>query len=93
MAYVNPNYKSGKAFKEAVGRGVIHRPYNPSGMFPQRQNGTETIEGPHYPQPHRWYVGVVLADGIVVKAGSVRLGSQPVVPADVPVAAEAPARG
>lgn len=67
MAYVDPNYPSKKAFKEAVAAGVQHRPYNPSGMFPQPQNGTEVIEGPHNPKPHRWYAQVLLRDGIVVK--------------------------
>jgi len=66
MAYVNPNYKTKKAFKEAVAQGIKHYPYNPSGMFPQAQNGTDVIEGPHYPQPHKWYASVVIKDGVVI---------------------------
>jgi hypothetical protein len=31
------------------------------------QNGWETVEGPHYPQPHRWYAQVEVKDGIVIK--------------------------
>lgn len=77
MAYVDPNYPSKKAFKEAVGRGIKHRPYNPSGLFPQPQHGSEVIEGPHYPKPHRWYCGVTLVDGVVVEAEKVKLGSTP----------------
>ena len=65
MAYVDPNYKTKKMFKEAVAAGVQHSPYNPSGMFPQPQNGSEVIEGPHYPKPHRWYASVTLTDGVV----------------------------
>ena len=65
MAYVNPNYKSKKEFKEAVARGVKHYPYNPSGMFPEPTNGRTVIEGPHYPQPHKWYASVEVKDGIV----------------------------
>jgi hypothetical protein len=30
-------------------------------------NGWETVEGPHYPEPHRWYAQVEVVDGIVVK--------------------------
>lgn len=67
MSYVDPNYKSKKAFKEAVAAGVQHRIYNPSGIAPTVWNGTDVIEGPHYPQPHRWYASVVIKDGIVVK--------------------------
>ncbi len=66
MSYVSPNYKTKKAFKEAVANGVIHRPYNPSGMFPVEQNGSDCIEGPHYPQPHKWYAEVKVVNGVVV---------------------------
>lgn len=68
MAYVNPNYKTKKAFVEAVKAGVRHETYNPSGMFPVRRDGTDVVEGPHYPQPHRWYASVVVKDGVVVSA-------------------------
>jgi hypothetical protein len=36
-------------------------------MFPAKQNGTESIEGPHYPKPHTWYAQVEVVDGKVVK--------------------------
>lgn len=67
MSYVDPDYKSKKLFKEAVAAGVKHYPYNPSGMFPQKQDGEDTIEGPHYPKPHSWYARVRIQDGVVVK--------------------------
>lgn len=70
MSYVNPNYKSKKAFREAVAAGVIHRPYNPSGMFAPPTEGSDVIEGPHYPQPHRWYAQVEIRGGVVVKVKS-----------------------
>lgn len=66
MSYVDPDYKSKKAFKEAVLSGVKHRTYNPSGMWETPQNGTDLVEGPHYPKPHRWYASVVVKDGVVV---------------------------
>lgn len=68
MAYVDPNYPTKKAFIEAIKAGVEHRPYNPSGMFPEPQNGTTVIEGPHYPKPHRWYASAVVKNGIVISA-------------------------
>lgn len=66
MAYVDPNYPSKKAFKEAVANGVLHHPYSP-GPFGCPENGDVTIEGPHYPKPHRWYARVRVVDGVVVK--------------------------
>jgi hypothetical protein len=67
MSYVEPDYKTKKAFKQAVKDGVHHRTYNPSGMFETPQHGLDVIEGPHSPRPHRWYAGVVVEDGVVVK--------------------------
>ncbi len=67
MSYVDPNYKSKKEFKLAVIAGEQHQTYNPSGMFPTPQNGRDTVEGPHYPQPHKWYASVEVKDGIVIK--------------------------
>lgn len=66
MSYVNPNYPTKKAFKEAVASGVRHETYNPSGMFPVARNGSDVVEGPHYPKPHKWYASVEVKDGVVV---------------------------
>lgn len=65
MSYVDPDYPSKKAFKEAVAKGVKHYTYNPSGMFPVKQNGTDVVEGPHYPKPHKWYASVTVVEGVV----------------------------
>ena len=67
MAYVDPNYKSKKDFKTAVDNGVQHKPYNPSGMFPVPENGRVSIEGPHYPKPHKWYANCDVVNGVIVK--------------------------
>lgn len=66
MAYVNPNYKTKKEFKAAVANGKAHYPFNPSGMFPDPQNGTIYVEGPHYPQPHKWYAECKVENGVVI---------------------------
>ena len=70
MSYVDPNFKSKKDLKAAVASGAQLRTYNPSGLFPTPQNGSDVIEGPHYPKPHRWYAAVQVRDGIVVKVVS-----------------------
>jgi len=66
MAYTSTNFKSKKEFKEALKRGERITLYNPSGMFPTKNNGTEYVEGPHYPKPHMWYAAVKVVDGVVV---------------------------
>ena len=67
MAYVDPNFKTKKALKEAVKNGSLLKTYNPSGMFDTCQNGSDIIEGPHYPESHRWYARVEVECGIIVK--------------------------
>jgi hypothetical protein len=64
--YVSPNYPSKAALKRAVAAGERVEVYSP-GDFPAKRNGTETVEGPHYPVPHTWYARVQVADGVVVK--------------------------
>ncbi len=68
MAYVNPDYKSKKDFLAAVKSGKRHETYNPSGLYPTTQNGSDAVEGPHYPQAHKWYSAVMVKDGVVISA-------------------------
>ena len=68
MAYVHPNYLTKREFLDAVKAGKEHQTYNPSGMFPATQNGRDTVEGPHYPRPHKWYSEVIVEQGIVKSA-------------------------
>jgi hypothetical protein len=64
--YTSINFKSKKAFKDAVKEGKEVRLYAP-GLGSPAENGWETVEGPHYPEPHRWYARVEMKDGKVVK--------------------------
>jgi hypothetical protein len=65
--YVIPNFKTKKAFKEAVaaGQDLSYFQYGPFGGN-EPTNGTAYFEGPHYPQPHTWYATVQLKDGKIV---------------------------
>jgi hypothetical protein len=66
MAYATGNPKTKKALRQAVANG--ERPLVFSvGVFPAKQNGRETVEGPHYPQPHRWYAVVEVENGVIVR--------------------------
>ena len=62
--YTDKNFKTKKALKEAVAAGQQVTLFAP-GMGTPKQNGTETVEGPHYPQPHTWYAQVTVANGVV----------------------------
>jgi hypothetical protein len=69
MAYVSPNFKTKKALKEAVAAGREVVVFSP-GPFPANGNGSEFVEGPHYPEPHRWYAKVYVENGLVTKVVS-----------------------
>ena len=62
--YVEPNYKTKKALKEAVAAGKRVTVFSP-GSFPCLSNGEVIVEGPHYPEPHKWYAIVKVIDSVV----------------------------
>ena len=64
--YTTINFKSKKAFKEAVLAGEKITLFAP-GLGSPNDNGKETVCGPHYPKPHSWYATVMVKDGIVIK--------------------------
>ena len=66
MAYVHPNFKTKKAIKEAVANGQEVKVFS-SGPFDCTSFGVETVEGPHYPEPHRWYAQVKVEDYKITK--------------------------
>ena len=68
MAYTTINFRSKKALKEAFLNGVRITVFQPS-PFGERtiECGTAYLEGPHYPEPHRWYAQVEVRDGVVIK--------------------------
>ena len=66
MAYTSINFKTKKALKDAIKAGKKVTVYSP-GPFPCSYNGTEAVEGPHYPEPHRWYATVTVENGVVTK--------------------------
>ena len=64
--YTQTNFKTKKALKEAIANGKQVRCYSP-GPFPCPKEGKITLEGPHYPEPHKWYASATLKDGVIVK--------------------------
>ena len=66
--YTVQNFKTKKELKEAVAAGKAVRVYQPGPFGGNKpSNGTVYLEGPHYPEPHRWYAEAVLENGLVVK--------------------------
>ena len=67
MAYTEINYKTKKAMKEAVLAGEVVRIYQPGPFGPKVNDGSVSIEGPHYPAAHTWYARVEVKDDVIVK--------------------------
>ena len=64
--YCDYNFRSKKELKQAVKDGQRLGVFSP-GPFPvDCSAGTHCVEGPHYPEPHRWYAQVAVRDGVIV---------------------------
>jgi hypothetical protein len=64
--YVSPNFQTKKALKEAISNGAVVSVFSP-GPFPCPDDGVIAVEGPHFPESHRWYARVRVVDGDVAK--------------------------
>lgn len=67
MAYTTKNFKTKKDLKLAVQSKEEVTCYSP-GIGPDLSNHTGTVflEGPHFPEPHRWYANAQMENGIIV---------------------------
>ena len=64
--YTEINFKTKKALKEALASGREIRCFSP-GPFHCPEQGRVTLEGPHFPEPHRWYAVADVQDGVIVR--------------------------
>jgi hypothetical protein len=65
--YTQKNYKTKKAIREDLEAGIRVMLFEPGpfgGGAPI--NGTVYLEGPHYPEPHRWYATGTAKDGALI---------------------------
>ena len=67
MAYCTRNFKTKKEMKTAVANGEEVRVFQPGPFSHTLSDGEITIEGPHYPQPHRWYARVRIENKKITK--------------------------
>jgi hypothetical protein len=67
MAYVRPNFKTKKDLKAAIQKGLNIEVFNPGIGTPIPSNGHVYLEGPHYPEAHRWYGKATMRDGKLVR--------------------------
>lgn len=64
--YTEINFSTKKELKIAVESGMQVRVFQP-GPFPGKTDGKVCIEGPHYPEPHRWYAEAEIENSIIKK--------------------------
>lgn len=70
--YTDRNFKTKKALKDAVANGAQVGVWQPNDFFDNPKadpyySGEATVEGPHYPEPHKWYATVTIENGVVTK--------------------------
>ena len=66
--YTHTNYKTKKSLRLAVADGkhvTYYQPWPFGGNEPDE--GTISLEGPHYPAAHTWYAQATVKGGVIVK--------------------------
>jgi len=71
MAYTVQNFKTKKAFREAVAERDVPV-FQPGPFGPEVKDGTGYFEGPHYPEAHTWYASAPVVDGVVPRGSKVK---------------------
>lgn len=69
--YTDTNYKTKKALKEDLASGKVIHCHQPGNLHEAVTEGKAYLEGPHYPQPHKWYASCTLKAGCIV-AGTLK---------------------
>jgi len=77
MAYTQTNFKSGAEFKREFKRrievdGFPLVGFQPGPFGPDLKDGVHCFEGPHYPEPHKWYVEATTKDNFIIAIKGVK---------------------
>lgn len=72
MAYIVGNPPTKKAAKEMIAAAKAKglpgvEVFQPGPFGPEVKDGRTTVEGPHYPQPHKWYGQATVKNGYVTE--------------------------
>ena len=67
MAYTRHNYKYKKQLIEDYKAGKQIKVYQPGPFGPDVSDGSIALEGPHYPEAHRWYASATVVSGIITE--------------------------
>ena len=71
MAYSIINHRTKKALREAVAMHDV-AVYQPGPFGPDVRDGSTVIEGPHFPEAHRFYAGVTVKNGAIPRGTKVK---------------------
>ena len=63
--YTVKNYRSKAEIKRDLAAGKIIE-IMPVGQYPVPTDGPISLEGPHYPEPHRWYAQGMMKNGHLI---------------------------
>lgn len=66
MAYTTRNFRTKAELRRAIAAGETVTVYQPGPYGDEVKDGTAYLEGPHYPEPHRWYASATVKDGVII---------------------------
>ena len=67
MPYTTKNFRTKKEIKLALAAGEKITCYQPGPFGPEvNDNGSISLEGPHYPEPHKWYASGIMKNGFLI---------------------------
>jgi hypothetical protein len=70
MAYTNVNYRTKKSLVQDVKAGKRVTVYQPGPFGPGVKDGICYLEGPHYPEAHKWYASAIVKAGVIISIKS-----------------------
>lgn len=71
MAYTKENFKTKKSLRDAVAERSIPV-FQPGPFGPDVRDGDTSLEGPHFPQSHKWYATATVRNGMIPRGSKVR---------------------
>jgi hypothetical protein len=65
--YSVENFETKKRLREAVKERGSVPCFQPGPFGPKVRDGWHCCEGPHYPEPHKWYAEVLVESNSIIK--------------------------